>query len=270
MALTKFQRSICLLIAENRLEQGESYVAGGAALNALVAGHRVSHDIDLFHDTREALEATWDSDCALLERNGYALDVIRERPAFVEAIVSRGEERVLMQWTCDSAYRFFPLVQHDEFGLVLHPFDLATNKVLALVGRLEVRDWIDVITCHEKIQRLGYLAWASCGKDPGFSPTSILAEARRSSHYTDAELAELAFAGPKPCAAALGKSWRHMMEEADKIVESLPPQEAGKCVLTLTGELYRGGTAELREALAAEQILFHEGAVRGSLPQIIG
>ncbi|NQT83092.1 hypothetical protein HQ563_08715 [bacterium] len=60
--------------------------------------------------------------------------------------VAQGEDSVLIQWTRDSAYRFFPLVQHEEFGLVLHPFDLATNKTLALVGRLEVRDWIDLIT----------------------------------------------------------------------------------------------------------------------------
>ncbi len=270
MALTEFQRSICQLIAQNRLDQGESYVAGGAALNAVVDGHRVSHDIDLFHDTREALLATWDSDRALLEGNGLALDVIRERPAFVEAIVSRGGERVLLQWACDSAYRFFPLVRHDEFGLVLHPFDLATNKVLALVGRLEVRDWIDVITCHDKIQPLGYLAWASCGKDPGFSPASVLAEARRSSHYTDAEIAELAFDGPRPHAAALAVAWHRMLKEADEVVELLPPQNAGKCVLAPTGDLYRGSLTRLGEDLAAGRILFHEGAIRGALPQIIG
>jgi hypothetical protein len=28
-------------------------------------------------------------------------------------------------------------VRHDELGLTLHPFDLATNKLLALVGRGE-------------------------------------------------------------------------------------------------------------------------------------
>ncbi len=79
-----------------------------------------------------------------------------------------------MQWSRDSAFRFFPLVRHDELGLTLHPFDLATNKVLALIGRLEARDWIDVINCHDRIQPLGYLAWAACGKDPGFSPASVL------------------------------------------------------------------------------------------------
>ena len=28
----------------------------------------------------------------------------------------------------------FPLLEHEQLGLTLHPFDLATNKVLALVG----------------------------------------------------------------------------------------------------------------------------------------
>src|SRR5262245_44561303 len=33
-------------------------------------------------------------------------------------------------------YRFFPLLEHPDFGLTLHPFDLASNKVLGLAGRL--------------------------------------------------------------------------------------------------------------------------------------
>ena len=33
----------------------------------------------------------------------------------------------------------------DLMGLVLHPLDLATNKILAMAGRMEPRDWIDVL-----------------------------------------------------------------------------------------------------------------------------
>ena len=117
-------------------------MGGGVALNLLTGGHRVSRDIDLFHDTEEALDATWAADRTLLEANGFELRVVRERASFVEAMISRDEDVVLMQWVRDSAYRFFPLVAHEELGLVLHPFDLATNKVLAMVGRLEVRDWV--------------------------------------------------------------------------------------------------------------------------------
>ena len=116
----------------------------------------------------------------------------------------RSGESVLLQWAQDSAYRFFPLVQSDVFGLTLHPFDLATNKVLALVGRVEARDWVDVIHCAERIQPLGYLAWAACGKDLGFSPASILEHAARSARYSSTELSGLAFEGEAPDGAAAG------------------------------------------------------------------
>jgi hypothetical protein len=75
--------------------------------------------------------------------------VSRERPGLVEAEVLRDDEIVIVQWARESAYRFFPLVRHDDLGLGLHPFDLATSKVLALVGRVEPRDCIDTLTCAE-------------------------------------------------------------------------------------------------------------------------
>ncbi len=153
MALTEFQRTLCRLIAQQRLDSGESYVAGGVALNTLTGATRISRDIDLFHDTTTAVAASWEADRKLLESHGYQVGAQREREAFVEAIVSRAGQSVAMQWAADSAFRFFPLVEHEDFGLTLHPFDLATNKVLALVGRLEARDWVDVINCHERIQR---------------------------------------------------------------------------------------------------------------------
>lgn len=269
MALTELQRDLCRLIAQNRIDQGESYVAGGVALNVLLDGTRVSRDIDLFHDTREALEATWDADRLLLERSGYTVEVLRERPAYVEARVIQGQSRVLMQWTCDSAYRFFPLMRHDELGLVLHPFDLATNKVLALVGRVEARDWIDVITCHEKVQRLGYLAWAACGKDPGFSPLRILEEAKRSSHYTDIEIGELAFTGQRPRAADLAQSWHGMLSEAEAIIELLPPENVGQAVLGREGTPLGCDPDELRALLASGEVFCHSGVIRGAFPRIM-
>lgn len=208
MALTDFQRTICRLLADHRIASGESYVAGGAAFNEVIAAPRISRDIDLFHDTDEALAASWESDQLVLRQHGFTVHVVRERPAYVEAEVSRDGKTVLMEWARDSAYRFFPLVRHADLGLTLHPFDLATNKVLALVGRLEVRDWIDVIEASDRIQPLGYLAWAACGKDPGFSPPAILEHAARSTHYAAAEVLALSFEGeaPDPAARSPGSS----------------------------------------------------------------
>jgi hypothetical protein len=268
LALTPFQRDLCRVIAENRKATGESYVAGGTALNELIAAPRVSRDIDLFHDTDQALRASWEADRRLLEGHGYTVRVLRERPAYVEADVSRAPGTVLLQWTRDSAFRFFPLVEHADLGLTLHPFDLATNKVLALVGRLEVRDWVDVMECHDRIQPLGYLAWAACGKDPGFGPPGLLEEAGRSSRYSAEEVRELAFDRDPPDAAVLSRRWRTLLVEAKEIVDLLPPEDVGTAVLARAGTLFRGDVRGLQLALESGELMFHHGRIRGAFPSI--
>jgi hypothetical protein len=269
MALTPFQRKVCRLLAGNRLRSGESYVAGGAALNELLRAPRRSRDIDLFHDTEEALAASWTADRQSIESEGYQLSVIRERPTFVEAEIRGGDDSVVIQWAHDSAYRFFPLVEHEELGLTLHPFDLATGKVLALVGRVEPRDFVDTLTCDREVQPLGYLAWAACGKDPGFSPTAILELAARSARYSEAELQGLDFEGDAPDAATLAQHWRAVLQAAREKVKLLPAEEAGRAVLTRDGLPYRGDATALRDALARDDLQYHEGRIRGAFPRIV-
>ncbi len=269
MSVTSYQRVICRLIAANRMQTDQAYVAGGVALNLLIDAPRVSMDIDLFHDTADALAQTWEADHNLLLANEYAVEIIRERPSFVEAVVTKKDEHMLMQWTQDSAYRFFPLLRHDELGLTLHPFDLATNKVLALAGRLEVRDWIDLISCHHKVQPVGFLLWAACGKDPGFGPGLLLNEAKRSSHYTAAEIAELSFVGSPPEITELSTAWKMMLREAEEIMNALPADEVGKCVLGSDGQPYRDAVDELTPALSRNELHFHSGSIRGAFPRFI-
>lgn len=267
MALTNFQRVILQRLARTRIESGERYVAGAAALNELLAAPRLSRDIDLFHDTESALHASWQADRELLESERFAVRVIHERPSFVEAEVSLGTEAVLLQWVRDSVYRFFPLIQHPELGLTLHPFDLATNKVLALVGRLEVRDWVDTIECNERLQPLGYLAWAACGKDPGFSPLSLVEHGARTARYSAAEVQMLAFAGSPPDAGDLSRRWHSQLEAARAIVAALPAQEAGKCVIDQAGQLVQEPASGLTGPFV-QSLHFHAGSIRGALPQI--
>jgi len=269
MGLSVFQRAVCQLLARNRVRGGESYLAGGSSLNELLRAPRLSRDLDVFHDTDEALASSWQADRRLLEREGYAVTLFRERPGFVEADVRRGGEAVLIQWARDSAYRFFPLVWHDELGLTLHPFDLATSKVLALVGRVEARDFVDTLTCHERVQPLGYLAWAACGKDPGFSPLAILEEAARTSRYSEVELGALDFDGGPPDPRQLGQRWHEALRAARQLVAPMPPEEAGRAVLAADGLLFRGDPEALGDALARDRLLFHPGSIRGALPSVI-
>ena len=116
MLLTPLQRDICGLLSQNRIASGESYLAGGTALNALLSAPRLSGDIDLFHDTDQALAESWKVDGSVLEANGFTANPTRERPTIVEAEVARGPDRIRMEWAPDSAFRFFPIELHEELG----------------------------------------------------------------------------------------------------------------------------------------------------------
>jgi hypothetical protein len=268
MALTSIQRDVCRLLAEARKRSGESYLAGGTAFGTALGLTRVSRDLDIFHDTAEAVARSWERDRRLLDASGYVIAPLRERPGYVEALIEKDGSRVVLEWSRDSAFRFFPLVEHEEFGLMLHPFDLTTNKVLALVGRLEARDWVDVIAAHERLQPLGYLAWAAAGKDPGFTAAGILDQAGRSSRYTQEEIDSLAFDGPSPSARELSRQWHDALGEARTIVVRLPPDHHGAAVLTAGTELFRGALSELDAALSKSDLQFHRGRLGGAWPTV--
>ena len=135
MAVTRFQADVLRLLARNRIAGGETYVAGGLALNYQLNRPRISHDIDVFNNTYDAMISAADKDRDVLRAAGLSIIVKRERDFIVEVTVSDGKETTDIQWVQDSAYRFFPLVEDDLLGVTLHPFDLATNKLLALSGR---------------------------------------------------------------------------------------------------------------------------------------
>jgi hypothetical protein len=239
------------------------------ALNELIGSSRISRDIDLFHDTSEALEASWRADRELLEANGFEVRVLRDRPGLIEAEVTGDADQARLEWTRDSAFRFFPLQEHDELGLTLHRFDLATNKVLAMVGRLEVRDWVDVIASDEGVQPLGYLAWAASAKDPGFGPGAILEAAARGGRYSAEEIGELSFLGDAPDAGELGRAWHRMLDVARETIAVLPPDQVGTCVLDSDGDLLRATPTELAAALGSERVHFHHGSIQGAMPRLV-
>lgn len=268
MALTEFQIIILRLLSEQRKNAGISYIAGGAALNDALKACRRSNDIDIFHDTTEALRATWDVDRKTLLGAGYTIEVVRENPSFVEAVVKKNEGQVLVQWVRDSAFRFFPLIEDPILGLSLHPFDLATNKILAMAGRLEPRDWIDTIECHRSLQPFGYLVWAATGKDPGINPDLLMEEAARL-HYAQADIDGLDFGPVAVSAKALGLEWKRIIHDAKKQIDTLPVENVGMCLLKKESTtIYTGTSDQLAHDLAKGNIAFHQGTIGGAWPQI--
>ena len=192
--LTEFQRVLLAELAKAPTD--DRYLAGGAAMHFAPNSTRYSDDLDFFHDSEERVATAFAADRERLEHSGYGVDVEVSLPGFIRAIVRRGEHATRVDWAHDSAWRFMPLVRDPLGGRLLHPVDLAINKVLALAGRSEIRDFVDALYLHESYLSLGAMAWAACGKDPGFTPEFLLDQTGRHVAYTQANLDHLQLREP--------------------------------------------------------------------------
>lgn len=261
MPLGDFEKAVLRLLAANR--NPESYVAGATIFLRREDSHRQSQDIDVFHDTIQSLKQAVTQDAAVLQSNGYTLEWIDTLETLRRATVSKGGCSTKVNWAYDSAFRFFPAQPDADFGFVLHPMDGATNKVLALAGRGELRDYLDVLFLHRNVLNLGALAWAACGKDAGFTPQFLIEEAQRLAHYPAVRLKTLLLREPVDMVECK-RQWRAAVAEANALFLKLPPEEIGCLYLDDQGRAVSPnpsapGFASLRR---------HFGSVRGALPAV--
>lgn len=224
MPLGDFEKTVLRLLAANR--NPESYIAGATVFLRREDSHRQSQDIDVFHDTVPSLQQAAAQDASLLQVNGYTLEWAETQATLQRATVSKDGRATKLDWAYDSAFRFFPVQSDPEFGYVLHPLDGATNKVLALAGRGELRDYLDVLFLHRQVLSLGALAWAACGKDAGFTPQFLIEEAQRQAHYPAIRLTTLLLREPVDLVACK-REWLAAVAEANALFLKLPPAEIG-------------------------------------------
>ncbi|OGQ86123.1 MAG: hypothetical protein A2289_27130 [Deltaproteobacteria bacterium RIFOXYA12_FULL_58_15] len=261
MPLTPLQSAIVGLLAQNR--SPDSYLAGGAALHIQPQSKRYSNDLDYFHDSEQRVAQAFAQDRALLEKNGFALQIDISQPGYVRVVVRKGKEATKVEWAHDSAWRFLPTLQSATAGYVLHPIDLAINKVLALVGRDEPRDYLDVLHTHAAILPLGAQCWAAAGKDPGFTPVSLLEMLRRRGKYQPEDFSRLHLSQPvEP--TQLKKTWLDALAEATAFVQSRPPAEIGCLYYSESGDRF------VQPTETDENIVPHFGRPGGVLPRIVG
>ena len=222
MPLSKLQGEILRLLAAHR--DPESYVAGSAYLTR--GGRRFSADIDIFHDREERVALAAEQDAATLENAEMKVSWQRREPAFYQALISHGGEITRLEWVVDSDFRFFPTQKDMEFGYVLHPVDLAANKVMAAAGRREARDIVDVVTIHDEILPIGAVIWAAVEKALGFTPEGLINEIRRNANYTAADFRRVASI-PAVDASAVMRRLRDILLEAETFVARMPTDKIG-------------------------------------------
>jgi hypothetical protein len=220
--LSKIQTDVLRLLAFHR--DPESYVARATPLNRDAS--RYSADIDVFHDREERVAAAALDDAQVLAAAGYQVRWLRQLPLIYTAEVIHEDAATRLEWIVDSDFRFFPTMRDETFGYMLHPVDLATNKVMAAAGRREVRDLVDLVTVHETILSLGAVIWAAVEKSPGFTPEGLIAEIRRNANYPAADWRALSSSQPiDPRDITL--RLRSALGEAETFATRMPTEKMG-------------------------------------------
>lgn len=260
MPLTPFQKGLAKLLAKNR--SPDSHLAGGAALHFRPDSMRYSNDLDYFHDTIERVATAFDTDKADLEKIGYHIAIEIKQPGYIRAKISKKGDATKVEWAHDSDWRFMPTEFNEEVGFVMHPVDLAINKVLTLAGRNEPRDFIDVIYVNKAVLPLGALCWAAAGKDPGFTPLSLLDLLKRRGRFHDVDFQRLKLKDPVDL-KKMKNTWLSMLEEAESFINVRPGNEIG-C-------LYYSPTTEQFFAPSSNETQYqvHFGRPGGILPRLV-
>lgn len=264
MPLTELQEAAARLLSANRTES--SHLAGGAALHLQPNSKRYSNDLDYFHDSPERVATAFAVDRALLEQHGYAVHVDLNQPGYIRATIKKGTGTTSIEWAHDSAWRFLPPIKSEVVGYQLHPIDLAINKLLALAGRDEARDFLDILMIDREVLPLGALCWAAVGKDPGFSPRSLLELLKRRGKYRPEDFERLRLSEPVDL-QNLKRQWLQALEDAETFVDAQDPTEIGCLFYDTAKDAFVAPTSNDR---AGGTVVPHFGRPGGILPSISG
>jgi len=267
MPLTALQKDCLTILAGNRSE--ESHFAGGIVLNSTEDSARFSHDFDIFHELAEEVTRASNRDVESLRAAGFCVETLsrygewEKESTFRKAKVSRSGQAIEIDWAADSAFRFFPIERDPQLGWRLHLFDVATNKALALSARTETRDYVDVVELH-KTYPLAAICWGACGKDPGFSPLSLLKMMKRFARINPTELDKIKARALDP--VMLKMAWIEMSDEAEaqmiRVADEQPDLPIGVAFVDEKGRPgWIGDNPSLRP---------HAPSVRGCWPVVHG
>jgi hypothetical protein len=157
------------------LDEAEDFaLAGGAALIVRGEIHRQTRDLDFFGPTPAAVDRLIPAVDRALGAAGFVVRHVQQGQGFARLVVESGDDRTEVDLGADA--RLFP-AEPRRPAPVLSGEELAVDKLLALFGRAEARDFVDLMAIEGRygLDRLSQLA---AEKDRGFEP-AVLADMLR-------------------------------------------------------------------------------------------
>ncbi len=163
--LTPLQEKVAGIIA-GLDEASEFALAGGGALIARGDVERRTRDLDFFGLTPAAVDRLVPAVDRALRAAGLTVHHIQESPGFARMIVESADDRTELDLAADA--RLFP-AEPGRPAPMLRGEELGADKVLALFGRAEARDFVDLMAV-EPLYGLDRLHRLAAEKDRGFTP----------------------------------------------------------------------------------------------------
>lgn len=147
--LSPLQERVAEIIAG--LDEARDFaLAGGGALIVRGDVQRQTRDLDFFGLTAEAVDELVPAADRALQAAGFTVRHIQESHGFARLIVESGEDRTELDLGTDA--RLFPIEPGSPAPL-LSGEELAVDKVLAVFGRAEARDFADLMAIEPRYGR---------------------------------------------------------------------------------------------------------------------
>jgi hypothetical protein len=135
--LTSLQRTVLDAVFADEALARSFYLTGGTALAAFYLFHRYSDDLDLFTND-QSLELVWPTVQQLAQSLGLAVE--SRTPQFIRL---RHPDGLRVDVVHDVPFRVGIPVRHGAW-LVDTLDNITLNKVAAIQGRLDVKDYVDL------------------------------------------------------------------------------------------------------------------------------
>ncbi len=168
--LTPFQKRILTAIGHSDLASS-FYFTGGTALAVYHLQHRFSEDLDFFAVDQGAVAGVTTILADVARSVDASVEFRRTFPTFVECFLSSpAEERVKIDFAFDSPYRLAPTEIDPVYGIqVDNAIDITSNKLAALFGRVEPKDFVDVYFICQELMPFSELYRNACQKHVGMT-----------------------------------------------------------------------------------------------------
>jgi hypothetical protein len=168
--LTDLQQQVARLVAA--LPEADGFaLAGGAALVLHQVVDRQTRDLDFFGATADDVDRLVPAVADALSNAGLTASIDRRSHGFARLSITSGTETTELDLGTDARIRPSEM---GALGPVLSVEELGADKLLALFGRAQARDFVDV---RALVGQFGFdrLCELAREKDPGFS-LSVLDE----------------------------------------------------------------------------------------------